>query len=224
MVYLEKSQPAPASLAVEKQKTSGDYKKEDVLERLKNDFKNKCYLCELKAPTSINVEHFEPHKGDMDKKFDWNNLFLSCAHCNNTKLAQPKYDNILNCTNKEDDVENRLKYIFISFPIERIDIVALDDSAKTQNTKELLLAVYNGATPLKKLESANLRTHILNEIGDFQQLLLTYFNDTVSVEEKRLLLSKICDHISRESHFTAFKRWIIKEDPKLNAEFGEYID
>ena len=27
MVYLEKSQPAPASLAVEKQKASGDYKK-----------------------------------------------------------------------------------------------------------------------------------------------------------------------------------------------------
>jgi hypothetical protein len=222
MVYLEKSQPAPTSLAVEKQKANGDYKKEDVLERLKNDFKNKCYICELKAPTSINVEHFKPHKGDIDKKFDWNNLFLSCAHCNNTKLD--KYDNILNCTNKTDDVENRLKYIFKPFPVEQIDIVALDNSAETQNTKELLLAVYNGATPLKKLESANLRNHILNEIKDFQKLLLDYFNDTVSVEEKQSLLSKICTHINRESHFTAFKRWIIKEDPKLNKEFGKYID
>ncbi|MDR1022206.1 MAG: HNH endonuclease [Prevotellaceae bacterium] len=224
MVYLEKSQPAPTSLAVEKRKANGDYKKEDVLERLKNDFKNKCYICELKAPTSINVEHFEPHKGDIDKKFDWNNLFLSCAHCNNTKLAQTKYDNILNCTNKTHDVENRLQYIFSPFPVEHIDIVALDDSAKTQNTKALLLAIYNGSTPLKKLESANLRTHILNEIKDFQQLLLSYFSDTVSAEEKRLLLSKICTHISRESHFTAFKRWIIKEDPKLSKEFEKYID
>ena len=222
MVYLEKSQPAPTSLAVEKQKANGDYKKEDVLERLKNDFKNKCYICELKAPTSINVEHFEPHKGDIDKKFDWNNLFWSCAHCNNTKLD--KYDNILNCTNKTHDVENRLKYIFISFPVEHIDIVALDASAKTQNTKELLLAIYNGTTPLKKLESANLRSCILNEISDFQQLLLSYFDDTISAEEKHLLLSKICTHISRESYFTAFKRWIIKEDQKLNAEFGKYFD
>lgn len=79
MVYLEKSQPAPASLAVEKQKASGDY--------------------------------------------------------------------------------------FRAFPVEHIDIVALDDSAETQNTKELLLVIYNGTTPLKKLESANLRVHILNEIA-----------------------------------------------------------
>jgi hypothetical protein len=99
----------------------------------------------------------------------------------------------------------------------------LDNSAETQNTKELLLAIYNGATPLKKLESANLRNLILIEINDFQQLLLDYFN-TVSVEEKQSLLSKICTHISRESHFTAFKRWIIKGDPKLNKELGKYID
>jgi uncharacterized protein (TIGR02646 family) len=222
MVYLEKSQPAPTSLAVEKQKANGDYKKEDVLERLKKDFKNKCYICEFKAPTSINVEHFEPHKGDIDKKFDWNNLFLSCPHCNSTK--GDKYNNILNCTNKAHDVENKLKYIFNPFPVEYVDIFALDGSAKTQNTKELLLAIYNGTTPLKKLESVNLRKCILNEIEDFQQLLLTYFDDTISEERKQSLLSKICMHIGRESHFTAFKRWIIKEDPKLNKEFGKYID
>jgi hypothetical protein len=224
MVYLEKSQPAPPSLIVEKQKASGDYKKEDVLERLKTDFKNKCYICELKAPTSINVEHFKPHKGDIDKKFDWNNLFLSCAHCNNTKLAKAEYDNILNCTDKTHDIENRLKYIFIPFPIEHVEIVALDNSAETQNTTELLLAIYNGTTPLKKLESANLRNHILDEIKDFQQLLHTYFYDIVSAEEKQVLLSKIRTHISRDSHFTAFKRWIIKEKPMFNEEFGEYID
>ncbi|MDR2496620.1 MAG: HNH endonuclease [Tannerellaceae bacterium] len=222
MVYLEKSQPAPASLAEEKQKANGNYRKEDVVERLKNDFKNKCYLCELKAPTSINIEHFEPHKGDVDKKFNWNNLFLSCPHCNNTK--GDKCDKILNCTKKADDVENRLKYIFRPFPIERIDIVALDDSAETQNTKELLLEIYNGTTPFKKLESANLRKQILDEISEFQQLLLDYFSDTVSAEKRQLLSSKICLHISRESAFTAFKRWIIKGTPKHNIEFGKFID
>jgi hypothetical protein len=76
----------------------------------------------------------------------------------------------------------------------------------------------------RQLQSINLRDHILNEIGDFQQLLLTYFDDTVSAGDKQSLLSKICTHISRESHFTAFKRWIIKDDPKLNKEFGKYID
>jgi uncharacterized protein (TIGR02646 family) len=222
MIYLEKSQPAPTSLAVEKTKVTGDYKTPEVLDRLKTDFKNKCYICECKAPISINVEHFIPHKNNRDLMFDWNNLFLSCAHCNNTKLA--KYNNILNCTDKTHDVENKIKYIFKPFPIEQVTIEALDDTAKTQNTKELLLAIYNGTTPLKKLESANLRNCLLNEIGDFQQRLLEYFNDSISAEEKQLLLSKIGAHISRESHFTAFKRWIIKEDPKLNMEFGKYID
>jgi len=60
MVYFEKSQPAPACLAEEKTKTSGDYKCGDVLRRLAADFKNKCYLCEHKRPTNLNVEHFAP--------------------------------------------------------------------------------------------------------------------------------------------------------------------
>ncbi|MCP5046806.1 MAG: HNH endonuclease, partial [bacterium] len=72
-----------------------------VLERVKRDFKNKCYICEYKEPPSINIEHFLPHRGDKDLKFDWDNLFWSCAHCNNTK--GDKFDNILNCTNPEHD-------------------------------------------------------------------------------------------------------------------------
>jgi uncharacterized protein (TIGR02646 family) len=116
MVYLEKSQPAPCSLEEEKKKTNGDYKTEEVLNRLKNDFKSKCYICEFKS-TSNNVEHFIPHKGNKDLMFDWNNLFLACYHCNNTKGSQKKYDNLLNCTNKADDIENRLRHIFKPFPI-----------------------------------------------------------------------------------------------------------
>jgi hypothetical protein len=48
--------------------------------------------------------------------------------------------------------------------------------------------------------------------------------ERLKAEEKQSLLSKIGSHISRDSHFTAFKRWIIKDDPKLNRKFGEYID
>ena len=69
MLFFAKSQPA------------GDYKCGDVLELLKNDFKNKCYICECKESLiSRNTEHFIPHKGDKNLKFDWNNLFWSCSH------------------------------------------------------------------------------------------------------------------------------------------------
>jgi uncharacterized protein (TIGR02646 family) len=107
LLFFEKSQPAPECLAQEKGKKSGDYKCGDVLQRLQADFKNKCYICEIQAPTVINVEHFRPHKGDRDLMFDWNNLFWACGHCNNTKLA--KYGDILDCTNFGDRVEEKLK-------------------------------------------------------------------------------------------------------------------
>ncbi len=48
MVKVERSFPAPESLAEEAKKENGrgKYDKPDVIERLKNDFHNKCYICE----------------------------------------------------------------------------------------------------------------------------------------------------------------------------------
>jgi|SRR6218665_176748 len=222
MVYVKKSQPAPDCLEIEKAKANGDYKCANVLERIKDDFKNKCYICEDKEPTSINVEHFRPHKGDKNLKFDWNNLFWSCSHCNNTKSGN--YENILNCTDRTHDVENKLKYIFVPFPGEHVQIVELDNSPETLMTKELLMAAYNGTTVLKKIESDSLRKKLLKEIMDFQQLLCEYFMDTNSPENKDYFLMKIRDHFHRGSSFTAFKRWIILRNETLKNEFGKYLD
>jgi hypothetical protein len=44
MIYQPKSQPAPACLEAEKAKKNGNYNCGDVLDRLKTDFKNKCYI------------------------------------------------------------------------------------------------------------------------------------------------------------------------------------
>src|ERR1700709_1938149 len=110
MIYHEKSHPAPTCLATEKAKAYGDYKCGEVLERLRDDFKNKCYICEVKEPHSINVEHFKPHRGDKDLKFDWNNLFYCCGHCNNSKCDKAEYDEILDCTNEDDNVDTKIKY------------------------------------------------------------------------------------------------------------------
>jgi uncharacterized protein (TIGR02646 family) len=222
MVYFEKSQPAPDCLEIEKAKANGDYKCANVLERIKDDFKNKCYICEYKEPVAINVEHFRPHEGDANLKFDWNNLFWSCSHCNNTKLG--KYQNILNCTDNTDDVVNKLKYIFNPFPYEQVQIIELDNSPETIMTRDLLTAVYNGTTKLKTIESANLRNKLLEEIMDFQKQLCEYFRDTNSPEDKEYFFIKIRGHIHRGSNFTAFKRWIILENGKLKDEFEKYFD
>lgn len=221
MVYFEKSQPAPSCLVIEKNKASGDYKCGEVLDRLNKDFKSKCYICEQKEPTAINVEHFVPHKGNIDLKFDWNNLFWSCGHCNNTKLG--KYDNILNCTDTSHDIENKLKYEMKPFPFEQVSISALDETEKTIQTKKLLLEVYNGTTKLKKIESANLRNKILAEIIVFERLLKEYYDDNNISEDKEYYLDKIKKHLDSASGFTAFKRWIIRENEVLKSEFEKYF-
>ncbi len=220
MLFFEKSQPAPVCLAHEQTKASGDYKCGDVLTRLQADFKNKCYICEAQ-PTAINVEHFRPHKGDRHLMFDWNNLYWAGVHCNNTKLAE--YTNILDCTNPNDRIEERIRYFCESFPKEIITVEVLDDNPRTIATGELILAVLNGVTPLKRLESANLRSQILEEVSNFLEKIDNYRRSVDESQEKAYLLRKIKAHLQADSPFTSFKRWIIRDNDRLKQEFGEYI-
>ncbi|WP_157263860.1 recombination protein NinG [Pedobacter sp. Leaf176] len=222
MVYFEKSQPAPNCLELEKAKANGDYKCLNVLEKIKDDFKNKCYICEYKEPIAINVEHFLPHEGNKELKFNWDNLFWSCAHCNNIKLAN--YTNILNCTVANHFVGIKLKYLFKPFPYEKVVIEELVNTPEVIQTKQLLEAVYNGTTKLKTIEAANLRNRLLDEIKDFQHYLCEYFKDTNSVEDKEYFLIKIRGHLNRGSNFTAFKRWIVIENETLYKTFSMHLD
>ena len=61
MVKVERSFPAPASLALESQKANGSYSMPDVVKQLKEDFHNKCYICELSELQDAQVEHLLPH-------------------------------------------------------------------------------------------------------------------------------------------------------------------
>jgi len=92
MIHLSKRQ-LPPNITIKSKK---DYQSGVVFEILAEDCHNKCYICEDK-PTTINVEHIIPHRGDPELQFDWNNLFLACGHCNNIKGE--KYDEILDQRN-----------------------------------------------------------------------------------------------------------------------------
>jgi len=222
MVHFEKSQPAPECLDTEKAKAYGDYKCGDVLERAKTDFKNKCYICGYKEPSSINVEHFRPHKGNKELKFQWENLFWSCSHCNNTKLD--KYDDIINCTDINEDIENRLKITMRPFPKEIVIIESLDQNESTLSTAKLLDAVFNGTTKLKTIEASNVRNKVLDEIRDFQGHLCNYYSDGFDDDDKTNILAHIKRHLRKSSNFTAFKRWIIRENEIMKRDLEQYFD
>ena len=76
MVKLNKS-PLPDNIEI---KTEENYRSDPVFSIIKNDCNNKCYICEEKEPTGLQVEHRIAHKGDEALKYDWSNLLLSCYH------------------------------------------------------------------------------------------------------------------------------------------------
>ncbi|MFN8344100.1 MAG: hypothetical protein U0X91_03815 [Spirosomataceae bacterium] len=225
MINVVKSQPAPECLASESQKASGDYKCGNVLERIKKDFNNKCYICETKRPTTINVEHFLPHRGNVQLKFDWNNLFYVCGHCNNTKLAKAQYDDILNCTDPKHSILELIKFKFDPLKNDSPDFEAISPSPNTiiVSTIALLEEVYEGKTILKKIEAENIRELLVNEINNFVHFATGYLRPGTMPSERSDYRTLIIEGLKPDSAFTAFKIWIVKSSPKLLQEFSQFL-
>jgi hypothetical protein len=70
MVKINKSLLPPGACI----RNERDYRDGDIFDLLVKDCRNKCYICEDKAPTALNVEHRIPHKGDSALKYDCANL------------------------------------------------------------------------------------------------------------------------------------------------------
>lgn len=228
MINTVKSYPAPSSLEIEKAKAinannheRGKYNLEDVLIQLEKDFKKKCYLCETKA-TSFEVEHLVSHRKNIELKFKWDNLFLSCRHCNNIKSTS--FDEILDCT--KEDVETHIKYKMDLFPMAEVEISATNEDERVLKTVELLDKCFNGEhTPTKKLDSKNIRDNILKQLNIFRSEITKYFDAIENDEEDEIqdIEKEIRRHLNNNSEYASFKRCIVKYNPRLNKMFGHYI-
>ncbi len=228
MVNFTKSEKVPASLAIEKAKPSSEnYRSNDVVTQVADDFFDKCYLCEDKNVKDINVEHFEPHKGNRDKMFDWANLFFACSYCNNIKSDDEKTAHIismLDCTNAKVRMLDRIKLsVDISkLPEKHIIVTANIADEKTQNTATLLHKIYNEKskpTALKERGALNLRRRIIDNLTEFEDLITEYRLDVISKER---IKSKIIKQLQTESAFTAFKVWLVRENDELE-EFRQFL-
>lgn len=202
----------------QKNKNNGDYNKSEVIEALKIVFSRKCYICENKNITSYNIEHLRPHRRiNNDLKFDWDNLFLACAHCNNIKSGG--YINILDCTKIDVDelISFRKKGNF-SWE-EKIEIIGLNNTKEVLETVDLLNKVYNGTTSAKKLESFNIKKQLREELQNF----IGYINEYSESEgeEREDIMFLIKKELKPSSSFTAFKRWIIRDNKDKLKEFLE---
>lgn len=219
MVKIERSFPAPSSLAVEAVKKNGSYEKPDVVERLRQDFHNKCYICELKELQDPQVEHLMPHKNGRypDRKYDWNNLFWACGHCNNVK-NQSKYDaGILDCC--KVDPEQKIAFHLEEDQIKLSRIISEDDAA-TDRTIELIGEVFNLRNTGMRVYKSHIR---LKQLQKEMNLLFHNLEDLKMSPDSGIVLRKLKALLKRESAFAGFKRCYIREHLDEYPQLRNYI-
>jgi len=207
MIKLTKRSKPPQPITEEKH-----YRNNPNFKALVEDCYGKCYICENDKSTTLNVEHRIPHRGDDSLKYDWQNLFLSCGHCNSIK--GDKFDNILDPTkcDPEDFIALSLKTDSL---VEIVEACALSDDTRTKQTIELLSLIFNGgSTAIKDVECAVLRNELSACIARFFQYIEGYRAEPN--EGYDIIIEK---EISRSSAFAAFKRGIIRKDSELSTIF-----
>lgn len=121
------------------------------------------------------------------------------------------------------DPEEYISLEMNTYPKETVKIGKIEDTPGVEKTISLLNRVYNGISrDMLKAECDNLRNQVQKELLDFQEKLKNYF-DEYDMELKEDFKKAIIRMILRRSQFAAFKRKIIRDNPSLFKEFGEYL-
>ena len=206
MIYFEKKAQPELQVKLDAAKSGNRenvYRSDVVYEQVKKDFCEKCYLCEDDEMTSIQIEHFNPHQGDMDLKYTWNNLFYSCGHCNNLKGNH--FWPLLDCTKKADKVWESIEIKFTAFPKAKVEVVVhpqVGAEQKCANTKAFLDKSLCGldTTAMKKDEAEIIRKKMLR---NYNQLMIGInANDDIQIK------ASIADNAA----FAGAMRWVLKNE------------
>lgn len=218
MVKVERTFPAPESLAIEAKKKNGSYLGNDVIEQLRKDFHEKCYICEIGELQDPQVEHLLPHKNGTypERKFDWKNLFWACGHCNSVK-NQNKYDEgIIDCC--AVDPEELLEF---SVTKEGVEVAAKSrEDEKVLRTAELITEVFDMKNTGMRVYKSEMRFKKLQE-----EMNVLYINleKMKSMPKSPIVMRKLKALLRRESSFAAFKRGYVRVHLKEYPDLKEYI-
>ncbi len=219
MVKIKRTFPAPKSLALEYKKVNGSYSEPDVVAQLLHDFHEKCYICELKELQDPQVEHLLPHKNGKykERKFDWENLFLSCGHCNGVKNKE-KYDEVILDCCKRDPEE------VIEFRLEENNVcIQSKDSSdlKSVRTAELVQEVFNVCDTGMRIYKSKKR---LEKLQEEMNVLYTKLDSYKKQPNSKVTLRTLKALLKRESQFAAFKRNYVREHLDKFPKLKEYVE
>jgi len=201
----------PYSLTLKK-----NYNDEDVKNELIKIYNSKCCYCESKLSKNFAVEHYRPKSKYKWLEFSWSNLLLICNSCNSSKGAN--FETI----NK----------------IEELKISEIDyhKSAETLNKEEEPFFLHPEYDDCEKyfifdksgnIFSNNIRgNYTIDEINLKDKRLTTSRYNVILNFQKDLKLEKdkniirheikkfITESKKNSSQFTAFRRYIVKNELK----------
>lgn len=217
MVKIVRSFPEPGSLAEEAKKVNGRYDKADVIERLKRDFHNKCYICEMKGLQDSNVEHLLPHKNGKypERKFDWENLFWSCGHYNSIKKSS-KYDaGIIDCCMQDPE-----QYLVFQLTGDRVVISEKQEGEIYKRTATLIIETFT-------LQNTGMRTYTSDErlrlLQKEMNILYKQLEKLHNSPNSKIIIRTICSLLKRESAFATFKRCYVREHADEYPQLQKYL-
>ena len=214
MVKVERTPTPPASLADEKKKANGSYREPDVMRQLEHDFNGKCYLCEIDELQSVEVEHLAPHGGDKERKFAWNNLFYSCAHCNSVKNQEKYHDMILDCC--QVDPEALLDQQFLA---GHVSVKPLDETLEARMTAQLLTECFERTNTGIRVIECQTRVNALSKtMNTLYKKLQAYQKDP-----SRRNLCALKGMLSRTYKFAGFTRAYVRSHLETYPDLAEYV-
>ena len=217
MVKIDRNPTAPLSLAVEKQKANGVYNKADVIQQLKEDSNDKCYICELKGLSDPEVEHLKPHHGRKiaERVFDWNNLFYVCPHCNNLKKEAKYDDKIIDCC--VDDPEKMLEQ---SYEKGHVIVHNIVDEESAIMTAELIQDCFEKRNTGIREAACQYR---IDRLAESMSILYKTLANHKEHPEKERYIRSLRSSLSRKSAFAAFKRNYVRKHISDYPELEEFL-
>ncbi len=216
MIKVERTKTAPPSLAIEKLKRNGSCSEQDVIDQLWNDFHEKCYLCEQNELQSIEVEHLHPHHGgkDLDRKFDWNNLFLSCAHCNSVKNRKDYEENVIDCCQVDPE-----KVIRHALENGKVCIYPLDDTDEAKTTAKLVEACFELRNRAIRERESQIKVRALQATMNLLYKELNKYQVNHSSKSLHVLRGMLC----REYKFAGFTRAYVRENLENYPDLAPFV-
>lgn len=150
-----------------------------------------------------------PHENGKypERKFDWNNLFWSCGHCNKVKNQKKYAEGIINCC--VDDPE---KVIIFRLRDDNVEVFSKDvNNQKAVLTATLVYEVFNLKNTGMRIYKSNMR---LQELNKEMNILYDNIDAYKKNPNSKVVERKLKALLRKESKFASFKRNYIRENIK----------